>query len=242
MRRNLFLFTAFLLFWQGIHKVLAIPTYILPTPLSVLIAFYHQSGILWKNAYYTAQLIFVGFLSSIILAFATAIALDHFPRALSWIRSIIFSLQSIPSIILLPLLIIWFGYGFFPRLAIMILSCYFPITLCCINGLNLTPEDYKILIRSLNGGYWESLYHVRLPAALPYIFSGLQIAAIGAPLNAIAVDWVGSSQGLGYLIMLSHGNLKTDLMIASTILVIAIAYALYRFVNFAKNQVLFWEI
>lgn len=242
MKKNIPLFIAFLMIWHAIHTLLSIPMYILPAPLDVLIAFYQQAGILWQHTYYTANLIFVGFLSSIVLAFITVIALDHFPKTLSWVRSVVLSLQSIPSIILLPLLIIWFGYGFFPRLVIMTLSCYFPITLCCINGLSLTPEDYKDVIYSLNGKYWQNLYHVRLPAALPHIFSGLQISAIGAPLNAIAVDWVGSSQGLGYLIMLSHGNLKTDLMIASTVLVIIIAYSLHQLVTLTKNQILFWEI
>lgn len=242
MKRGILFFILFLLIWHIIHQFLKIPLYVLPSPLQVFCVFYQQAGVLWKNTYHTAYLIFIGFLISVILAFITAIVLDFFPKAFSWLRGVVFSLQSIPSIILLPLLIIWFGYGFFPKLIIMTLSCYFPIVLCCINGLNQTPEDYKLVIAGLNGKYWQSLYHVRIPSALPHIFSGLQIAAIGAPLNAIAVDWVGSSQGLGYLIMLSHGNLKTDLMIASTILVVVIAYGLYAFITLIKKQILYWKI
>ena len=242
MKRNVLFFLFFLLIWHAFHKVFGIADYVLPAPLDVAKAFQNHTKLLYQHTLHTLQLILIGFFTSIVLAFFTAIVLDHFPKTLSWVRSVVLSLQSIPSIVLLPLLIIWFGCGFLPRLMIMTLSCYFPITLCCINGLTLTSEDYKTVIKLLDGRYWQRLYHVRLPNALPHIFSGLQIAAISTPLNAIAVDWIGSSQGLGYLIMLSHGNLKTDIMIAATIVVIVIAWFLYRLVSIAKRQLLFWEI
>jgi putative hydroxymethylpyrimidine transport system permease protein len=125
--------------------------------------------------------------------------------------------QTVLVFALAPILILWIGYGLGSKIAMTILIIYFPVTSTFFDGLRATPAGFLDLAQSMQATSLRTLFHVRVPAALPALSSGLRLAAVYAPIGAIIGEWVGASQGLGYLMLLANGRVKIDLMFAALI-------------------------
>jgi ABC-type nitrate/sulfonate/bicarbonate transport system permease component len=163
----------------------------------------------------------------------TAVRLTTYP----WIVAS----QTIPIVVIAPILVTWFGFGIGPKLAIVALICFFPITVNALDGLrSADPEAIKVM-RSLDGSRWQIFRRVEVPSALPSIFTGIKIAVVLAPIGAVFGEWVGASSGLGHLILTDNGQLEVARQFATTAVLSALALALIGLVALAERRVITWR-
>ena len=144
--------------------------------------------------------------------------------------------QALPVFALAPLLTLWLGYGLWSKVAMAVLIIYFPITSSFFDGLMRTPPGYLDLARTMQASPRAILWHIRIPAALPSLASGMRLAAVYAPIGAVIGEWVGSSQGLGYLMLLANGRAKTDLMFAAMLTLGVFSIVLHMIIHRATAR------
>ncbi|MEM7126491.1 MAG: ABC transporter permease [Chloroflexota bacterium] len=198
-----------LVIWELVVWLLAVPKWIVPPPSAIGQAFWETRGLLAPHVGQTMLEVAIGIGVAISTGIAVAAILDFSP----WLRRAIYPLlvisQTIPILALAPLLIIWFGFGIVPKVIVVTLFCFFPIAINTTDGLAAAEPELIDLFRSMGATWWQIWLKVRLPAALPYFFSGLKIAATYSVVGAIVGEWVGAKQGLGIYLLRSSAAFKT---------------------------------
>ncbi|RBW55039.1 ABC transporter permease [Ruegeria sp. A3M17] len=201
--------------WQGIVSLTDLPKFILPGPVLVAETWWQNRWIIAENTWVTAVEVVIGLACGTVLGVLTALQLANSRVARVLVQPMLVFTQALPVFALAPLLTLWLGYGLWSKVAMAVLIIYFPITSSFFDGLMRTPPGYLDLARTMQAGPRAVLWHIRIPAALPSLASGMRLAAVYAPIGAVIGEWVGSSQGLGYLMLLANGRAKTDLMFAA---------------------------
>lgn len=190
-------FIFFLFSWEFFVGFFNISPQILPVPSAIFSAFVDQFLILLPHVEQTLLETIIGLLFAIVLGVSTAIMLDTFSLVRKTIYPFLVISQTIPMIALAPLLLLWFGFSLLPKVIIVTLYCFFPITVSFFDGIRLTDENHLSLLKSMHASKRQQLFHAKIPAALPSFFSGLRIAATYAITGAIVGEYVGAYQGLG---------------------------------------------
>ncbi|MDX6616155.1 MAG: putative hydroxymethylpyrimidine transport system permease protein, partial [Solirubrobacterales bacterium] len=149
--------------------------------------------------------------------------------------------QTVPVIAIAPILVVWFGFGIGPKLAIIALVCFFPITVNALDGLRSVDADQVKMMRTLDAGRWQILRRVEAPSALPFAFSGAKIAVAVAVIGAVFGEWSGSSSGLGYLMIQAQGQLLTARLFAAIVVLSAMAIALFGLLALAERRLVSWN-
>ena len=206
-----------LLVWQTIVWVTGVPRYILPGPVSVFRALVDNASLISEHAFVTITEVIIGLLLGSFLGAMTALLLMASQKAQRFLMPALVLSQTVPVFALAPLLTLWLGYGLSSKIAMAILIIYFPVTSTFFDGLRNTPQGYLDLASSMRASSLRTLFLVRVPAAVPALASGIRLAAVYAPIGAVIGEWVGASQGLGYLMLLANGRVKIDLMFAALI-------------------------
>ncbi|MEQ8895607.1 MAG: ABC transporter permease [Roseovarius sp.] len=222
--------------WQAAVMVLQVPHFILPGPARVAGALWENRALLAENAVVTVTEVLVGLALGAVLGWATAIGLALSPPARRLVRPLLVFSQAVPVFALAPIFTLWFGYGMGSKVAMALLIIYFPVTSAFFDALVSTPPAWLQQARVMGAGPVRVMWHVRIPAALPGLLSGLRLAAVYAPIGAIIGEWVGASRGLGYLMLLANGRAKIDLMFATVIVVAVLTLALHRVVDALANR------
>ncbi len=149
--------------------------------------------------------------------------------------------QAIPVFALAPILTLWLGYGIASKVAMATLIIYFPVTSAFFDGLRRTEPGWLDLARTMDGGRARILWHVRIPAALPALGSGLRVATAVAPIGAVVGEWVGASAGLGYYMLHMNGRMQTDAMFAALLTLALMAVAIYFAIDAGLRRALPWQ-
>jgi putative hydroxymethylpyrimidine transport system permease protein len=238
--RPLIITTGLLLIWQLIVGLTDAPTFILPGPLHVLETLFSQFPLLMKHAGVTLIEILLGLMLGVLLGLASALSLVTWGSLRRWLLPVLVVSQAIPVFALAPVLMLWLGYGMASKVAMATLIIYFPVTAACFDGLRQTPIGYLQLARTLGASRRAQLLQIRLPAALPALGSGLRVAASVAPIGAIVGEWVGSSSGLGYLMLNANARMQVDLMFAALLVLAVMALGLYFSVNLIARRLTPW--
>lgn len=212
--------------WQALVSLAAMPPFILPGPVAVGHAIVQYWPLLLQNAGVTLEEIVTSLLLAGILGSVTAIAMAAFNPLRALLLPVLLLSQAIPIFALAPVLTLWLGYGFWPKVVMALLIVYFPVTSSFFDGLMRTPPQWLNLARQLNAKPRLLMWRIRIPAALPALASGLRLAAVYAPVGAIIGEWVGASQGLGYLMLFANGRAKTELMFAALAVLLIVTLAL----------------
>ena len=220
-----------LVVWQLVVSLSDVPSFILPSPGKVAATWYASRGLIAEHTLVTAIEIALGLLVGTVLGIATALALAASSFARTLMRPILVFTQALPVFALAPILTLWFGFGLGSKIAMAVLIIYFPITSAFFDGLMRTPQGYLDLAKTMHATSGTTLWHIRVPAALPSLASGLRLAAVYAPIGAVIGEWVGASRGLGYLMLLANGRAKTDLMFAALFTLGILSILLYVAVN-----------
>nr|WP_321249936.1 ABC transporter permease [uncultured Ruegeria sp.] len=205
-----------LVFWQGIVSFTGWPKFILPGPAIVAETWWDNRWIIAKDTWVTAVEVLTGFVFGVTLGVVTAVSLASSRMTRILVRPLLVFTQALPVFALAPLLTLWLGFDLWSKVAMAMLIIYFPVTSSFFDGLMRTPAGYLDLARTMQASPRAVLWHIRIPAALPSLASGMRLAAVYAPIGAVIGEWVGgSSGGLGNLMLLANGRAKTDLMFAA---------------------------
>ncbi|HXV25803.1 MAG TPA: ABC transporter permease [Alphaproteobacteria bacterium] len=227
--------------WQAAVLVTRVPAYILPSPLAVLQAGLANTPLLLMHATVTGGEILAGFLLGAALGSTTAIAMARFAMVRHWVLPVVVASQAVPVFALAPVLVLWLGYGPASKVAMAVLVIYFPVTAAFLDGLRRTDPGWLDLATVMGARAWAVMRWIRIPAALPALGSGLRMAAAIAPIGAVIGEWVGSSAGLGYLMLQANARLKVDLMFAALALLAAMGLILFFAVDWAVRRAVPWQ-
>jgi ABC-type nitrate/sulfonate/bicarbonate transport system permease component len=229
-----------LLAWQGVAIWQAVPAWLLPTPAAILQATWQNFPLLTPHILQTLQQVALGLALAITAGVILAALLD----LSSWLRQALYPLlvasQTIPILALAPLLIIWFGFGLAPKVLIVALFCFFPIAINTADGLSAAEPDLLALLRAMGANRRQIWTKVRLPASLPYFFSGLRIAATYSVAGAIIGEWVGASQGLGIYMLRSANAFRTDQVFSAILIASLLSLILFLLVFLVERALLPW--
>lgn len=236
-----YLFVILISVWFGLSLGVHVPEYFLPTPASVAEYIWINWPILGRHATLTLLEVCGGLGAALGAALATGYWTHRSERAQQGLLSFFLVMQAIPMFVLLPLFVLWLGAGGATKVMVVALSAYFPIAASLIQGVSQCPQVYRDLARGFHAKPVARWYHILLPAALPHLLSGVRIAAVHAPITILAADWIGSTNGLGYLIMLGHGRMQLDMMFACILIFIALALALNSLVMIMQKWFLSWR-
>lgn len=239
---NLMGIVLFLGSWQLLIWVFGMEKFVLPSPLSVMKIFLENWKMLLESAWPTLQEIVYGFSLSVCVGIPLAVIMVSYRRVEQLISPILIFSQTIPKVAIAPLFVIWFGFGMLPKILIAFLISFFPIVIDTSVGLKSVPQDMLDLVASTGGSFWRSLRKVRLPHALPNIFGGLKLAITFATIGAIVGEFVGTSEGLGYVIQIANGRLQTSLVFAAVILLSIMGLLLYNIVVLLEKKLIPWHI
>ena len=227
--------------WHILVVVTEVPAFIFPAPLVVIATSIDQYDTLLEHSAITLFEIIAGLLIGISLGIISAITLTVFKSSRRWALPLMVISQSLPVFALAPLLTLWFGYGMASKIVMATLIIYFPVVAATFDGLRHTSRSMIDLASTLGASTWSTLLHIRLPAALPSIASGVRVATSIAPIGAVVGEWVGSSHGLGYLMLNANGRMQTDLMFGALLCLCLIAVSLYFIVNTLLDRCLYWS-
>ena len=221
----------FLALWQAIVWTTGVPSFMLPPPVAVMESLVTHTGLLAEHALVTSAEIILGLIIGVLVGALSALTMALVPALQPWMIPPLVLGQAIPVFALAPILVLWLGYGMASKVAMAVLIIYFPVTAALFDGLRRTDPGWLDLARTMGASPLRTLWHLRLPAALPAFGSGLRIAAAVAPIAAVVGEWVGSGAGLGYLMLHANGRSQTALMFAAMVVLMAIALSLYILVD-----------
>jgi len=225
-----------LLAWQMLVTLAGLPPFILPGPVRVAKALAENADLIAWHAGVTLTEVILGLILGALLGAATALHLAVSPLARRLLRPVLILTQALPVFALAPILTLWLGYGLESKILMAVLIIYFPVTSAFFDGLTQTPRGWLDLAQTMQARPAYVLWRIRVPAALPALASGLRLAAVYAPIGAIIGEWVGASQGLGYLMLLANGRAKIDLMFAALAVLAVMTLLLHKGVGLACDR------
>ena len=232
---------AVIIVWQAIVSLTGLPGYILPAPMRVLNTLWNSRALIGEHALVTLLEVVIGLAIGAGLGVITAIQLAMSPSARLFLRPILVFSQALPVFALAPILTLWLGYGLGSKIAMAVLIIFFPVTSAFFDGLMNTPRGYLDLAQTMGASTRHIMLKIRMPAALPSLASGIKLAAVYAPIGATIGEWVGSSQGLGYLMLLANGRVKTDLMFAAMLTLGVMSVTLYALISLTLDRLIDYE-
>ena len=213
--------------WDLIADALNIKPFLIPAPSDVGEALWNDRELLAEDAWVTAQEVLLGFALALVLGFGFAIVLHLSDTLRRAFYPLLVASQTVPVIAIAPILIVWLGFGIGPKLAIIALVCFFPITVNTLDGLRSVDPDLPRMMRTLDAGRAQILRRVEIPSALPYVLSGAKIAAAISVIGAVFGEWAGADEGLGHLILIAQGQLQTARVFAAVVVLSALALILF---------------
>lgn len=237
----LLLLAVFVAAWQGIASLGAVDDLTLASPVETLDALRHDWTLLLDNAWVTLVEVLVGLALAVATGAGFAVAM-HLHRPLREAAyPLLVASQAIPIVVLAPIFVLAFDYGIGPKLAIVALICFFPITVNVLDGLRSVDPDLLKLMRSFGASRLGTLRRVEVPASLPYFFSGLRIAATVSVIGAVFGEWAGAEEGLGRLVLLGNNQLQTPRVYAGVVILTLMAVALFALATLGERLACPWN-
>ena len=226
--------------WELYAGASGVSAFVLPGPSEVLGALWDQRSEAIRNTIPTVIETAVGFSVSIVAATLVAVALDRVDLARRAIEPLLVGSQTIPIIAIAPLIVVWFGFGLMPKVLVVVLVTFFPITIALLDGFASTTAEATELMRSLGASTGETFRKVRWPSGLPAFFTGLRISATYAIVAAVIGEYVGATEGLGIWMQLSQKLFRVDLVFAAILLTAILSIGLYGLVVLVERATIPW--
>jgi putative hydroxymethylpyrimidine transport system permease protein len=227
--------------WELVVRAASVPDYLFPAPTAVAASLAADRGLLAGAAAVTLREVLFGYLLALALALALAVVLHVSPVLRRALLPLLVVSQTVPTVILAPVLAILLGYDIEPKLAVVAIVCFFPIVVNAVDGFRASDPELARMMRTLDGGRWDVFRRVEFPAALPAIFSGARVAATYAAVGAVFGEWAGSSAGLGFVILQAEPALQTARIFAAVLVLSAIALGLYGAVCAVERLAVPWQ-
>ena len=237
MKTVLALIAAVLILWQGTIWLADMPGFLLPSPTAVAQALWINRAEIATHAGFTLTEVVLGFVLGSAIGAALAVAMGFSERLTGVLRPILTFSQTIPVFALAPILTLWLGFGMAPKIAMTVLIVFFPVASAFLDGLGRTPQAALDLARVMGASRARVMWHLRIPAALPQLATGLKLAAVYAPIGAVIGEWVGGARGLGALMIHANGRMKTDLVFAALVVLSLMTVLFARAVALAVTRI-----
>lgn len=230
-----------LVIWQVSVMIFHVEKWILPSPINVVREAWLNAPTLLRHTWATLQLTLMGFAFGSVFGLLIAMLLHPIPLVKRALYPLIIISQNVPTIALLPLLMIWFGFGLLPKIVVITLVCFFPITIATMDGLMQTDRTMLRYMRMAGATRMQLFWKLELPAALPSLFSGLKIAATYSVLSSIVAEWLGSDKGIGLYMTIQKAGYRTDRMFVAIFIIVAMSLMMFGIVQFIERRVIHWQ-
>jgi NitT/TauT family transport system permease protein len=220
---------------SGINRVT------LPAPSEIFSAAVKNRALLWDHSLVTLKETVLGLGVSIVVAIGLALLIDTFAPVRRALYPLLVGSQTLPVVVIAPLIILWFGFELTPKILVVTLYTFFPITVAFASGLAGTSEEALVLMRTLGAKRLKTLLVLKVPQALPGLFTGLRISVTYAMIGAVFAEWSGARSGLGIYILLMKNSFRTDMVLAAIFLISALSLALFVLVGVIEKMVVRWR-
>ena len=225
-----------LLLWQGVCMLGLVPGFMLPSPVEVTQAFCTELPLLLKHALITLQEAFLGLGCGLLLGFVLAVVMDSSVLLRRAFYPILVLSQTVPTVAIAPLLVLWFGYDMLPKVLLIVLTTFFPVTVGLMEGFGSADRDAVGLLRSMGAGRSQIFWQIKFPSALPQFFSGLRIAVAYSVVGAVISEWLGGFGGLGVYMTRVRKAFAYDKMFAVIFLICVLSLLLMGLVELAERK------
>lgn len=226
--------------WWGATVAFSIPSYQLPSPWDVVVKFFDQPGELLSHTFTSLLETVEGFLLAIVIGIPIALVIVRSVILERLVYPLLLMVNSIPKVAVAPLLVIWMGFGQWPKVVMVLLLCFFPIVISTAQGMKSTPTELVELMRSLNASRAQEFFKLRLRYAMPQIFTGFKVAISLAVIGAVIAEFVGATKGLGYVIQQSGASADTTLAFAAITLLSVMSVVLFYGLTLLEHLLLPW--
>lgn len=230
-----------LVLWQAVCSLGLVDSFMLPSPVQVIKALIAEAPALAEHCTVTLSEAGVGLFCGVATGFIIAVIMDRFEPLYKAFYPIIVLTQTVPTVAIAPLLVLWFGYEMMPKIILITLTTFFPIAVGLLDGFRSTDPDSVNLLRAMGAGNGQVFFHIKLPASLPRFFSGLKISASYAVVGAVIAEWLGGFGGLGVYMTRVRKAYAFDKMFAVIILISVISLILMKLVDFLHKKSTPWE-
>ena len=227
--------------WQICGNLGLLPKFIFPTPLEIANAFIRDGDLFWFHFRITMLEAIIGLVLGIVIATILAIIMDSFKMINKIIYPLLVFTQTIPTIALAPILVLWLGYDMTPKIVLIVMTTTFPIVISILDGFRHCDEDAIQLLKLMNASRWQILYHVKIPTALTYFYAGLRVSVSYAFISAVVSEWLGGFEGLGVFMTRAKKAFDYDTMFAIIILVSAISLISMELVKRSEKKLIKWK-
>ena len=227
--------------WEGYARLSGIDEFVLPAPSAIASALVDDRALLWSNFTVTAGEVAVGIGAALALGLACAVAIHFSPALRRGLYPLLVGSQTVPIPIVAPLLVVWFGFGLAPKIAIVALVCFFPIVVPTLDALSRVDPDLRKLMRSFGSTRWQTFKIVEAPAALPGLFTGAKLSVAIATIAAVLAEQAGSENGLGRLVLQALPQFETARAYAAVLVLSAFAVLLFWLLALAERRLLPWS-
>jgi ABC-type nitrate/sulfonate/bicarbonate transport system permease component len=227
--------------WQAYTELADISPLLLPSPFQVARSVVDNASLFARNALVTLQEILIGFALGSTAGIALAVLLTYSRLAERAVYPWLVASQMVPIVAVAPILVVWFGFTIVPKVIVVALVCFFPIVVNTIDGLKAVDPEMVRLMRTLGMSRPRIMRSVRVPSALPYLFSGLKVAMALAVIGAVFGEWVGASEGLGYLMLALNNQLATTELFAAVLVLSVMGIVLFFLVGLVERLVIPWH-
>ncbi|MDJ1153842.1 ABC transporter permease [Macrococcus caseolyticus] len=237
-----FLFFIILLcIWEVLVRLLHVDAYTLPAPSAIFKSFFNDFSTYHVHLYPTLLLVVIGIICSILCGICVAIILRLIPGLHEYIYPLLIMSQNVPVIVIAPLLVIWFGFGILPKLIVITLVCFFPITVSLLEGFNETDKELEKYMKMMGATRLERFKKLEWPNSMPYFFNGLKIAGTYSVMGAIISEWLGSDKGLGKFMLIAQRAFQVDQVFVAIVWIIIFAMVIYFVIYIIQRIVLRWQ-
>ncbi|BAB53024.1 MULTISPECIES: ABC transporter permease [Mesorhizobium] len=226
--------------WEAVVRIFAISAFIIPAPSEIAQSLVAQWGTLMQATLVTAGEILFGFLVSVVVGIAIALVIVRFDWLGRALYPLVVLFQNVPKVALAPIFILWFGYGLAPKIGLILVIAFFPVTLSMLAGMQSVDRSLLSLMNSVGASRTQILFRIRVPHSLPNLMAGTKIAATLSVIGAIVGEFAGASDGLGYVIQFASTQLDTALVFAALLLVSVLGIAFYYAAEILERIVVPW--
>ena len=230
-----------LLAWQVIVDGGVVPRFMLPSPTDVIAALAEDWPLIWSHAATTLTEAALGLTIGVALGFVIAVLMDTFEAFFLAMQPLITISQTVPTVAIAPLLVLWLGYGIVPKVVLIVLTTFFPVAVSLVSGFRSVDADVVDLMRTMRASRLQLFWYAKLPAALDQLFSGLRISATYAIVSAVIAEWLGGMSGLGVYMTRVRKSFAYDRMFAAILVVSALSLALIAFVSLIERVSMPWK-
>jgi NitT/TauT family transport system permease protein len=234
---------AFIVLWEAAVVIGDVPHYLVPSPFAVASAIWLglESGLFIYHGFITLAATLIGFIGGAIIGFVLGVLISQVAILDRLIYPYVVAFQTVPKVAIAPLVVIWFGFGIGSKIAMALMICFFPVVVNTIEGLHSVKPERIMLLRSYSASRVDIFRFVQLPAALPFIFAGLDVGIVLAVIGTVVGEFVGSVEGLGYILLKFNHEIRIDGVFASIVVLSLMGVGLHAILRLIQRHVVFWS-